>query len=86
MHKKEILIDFVITFNLFSITDFISFPLLQFCIVQPAILSSHFPHGRKLHYWAKSSLFQNKLVRMILNDAGNVSVDRRNKVCSIFRK
>lgn len=46
---------------------------------QPAILSCFFPHTRKLHYWAKSTLFVPGLARTILLDAGNIPVDRRTK-------
>ncbi|ORY54383.1 hypothetical protein BCR35DRAFT_310386 [Leucosporidium creatinivorum] len=47
--------------------------------VDPAMLSCFFPHNRKLHYWAKSTLFKPGLARTILLDAGNIPVDRRTK-------
>ncbi|KAM0753442.1 hypothetical protein T439DRAFT_322346 [Meredithblackwellia eburnea MCA 4105] len=47
--------------------------------VDPAMLSCWFPHNRKLHYWAKSTLFKPGFARTILLDAGNLPVDRRNK-------
>ncbi|KAK4053595.1 hypothetical protein OIO90_003834 [Microbotryomycetes sp. JL221] len=47
--------------------------------VDPAMLSCFFPYGRKLHYWAKSTLFKPGLARTILLDAGNIPVDRKTK-------
>lgn len=47
--------------------------------VDPALLSGFFPHGRKLHYWSKSTLFKNPLVSHVLVDAGNIPVDRMTK-------
>ncbi|KAG0666321.1 hypothetical protein C6P46_004888 [Rhodotorula mucilaginosa] len=44
-----------------------------------AVLSLHFPHYRKLHYWAKSTLFAPGLPKKILLDAGNLPVDRKTK-------
>ncbi|GJN93991.1 hypothetical protein Rhopal_007054-T1 [Rhodotorula paludigena] len=44
-----------------------------------AVLSCYFPHYRKLHYWAKSTLFAPGLPRTILLDAGNIPVDRKTK-------
>ncbi|GAA6018836.1 hypothetical protein JCM11491_006880 [Sporobolomyces phaffii] len=44
-----------------------------------AVLSIYFPHYRKLHYWAKSTLFAPGLPKKILLDAGNLPVDRKNK-------
>ncbi|BGP27530.1 hypothetical protein JCM10295v2_006502 [Rhodotorula toruloides] len=44
-----------------------------------AVLSCYFPHYRKLHYWAKSTLFAPGLPRKILLDAGNLPVDRKTK-------
>lgn len=59
-------------------------PLIVCCthwnmIVDPAVLSGFFPHGRMLHYWAKSTIFINKPVSALLRDAGNIPVDRKNK-------
>lgn len=51
---------------------------------QPAILSCYFPHSRKLHYWAKSTLFKMKFAAAVLLDAGNIPVDRRNKVSAVM--
>ncbi|KAF9520307.1 hypothetical protein BS47DRAFT_1335910 [Hydnum rufescens UP504] len=45
--------------------------------VDPAVLSCTFPHGRKLHYWAKSTLFGHPLAKSILLNAGNIPVDRK---------
>jgi 1-acyl-sn-glycerol-3-phosphate acyltransferase len=36
-----------------------------------------FPHGRKLHYWAKSTLFGHPIAKSILLNAGNIPVDRK---------
>ncbi|KAM0786004.1 hypothetical protein ACM66B_006822 [Microbotryomycetes sp. NB124-2] len=47
--------------------------------VDPAMLSCFYPNGRKLHYWAKSTLFKPGLARTILLDAGNIPVDRKTK-------
>ncbi|GAA5846307.1 hypothetical protein JCM11251_008027 [Rhodosporidiobolus azoricus] len=44
-----------------------------------AVLSIWFPHYRKLHYWAKSTLFAPGLPRYLLLNAGNIPVDRKNK-------
>ncbi|GAA6039346.1 hypothetical protein JCM8097_002809 [Rhodosporidiobolus ruineniae] len=44
-----------------------------------AVLSIWFPHFRKLHYWAKSTLFAPGLPRYLLLNAGNIPVDRKNK-------
>lgn len=47
--------------------------------VDPALLTTRMPHGRRLHYWAKSTLFKNPIVKFILLDAGNIPVDRVTK-------
>ncbi|BGP20021.1 hypothetical protein JCM10213v2_008156 [Rhodosporidiobolus nylandii] len=44
-----------------------------------AVLSCYFPHYRKLHYWAKSTLFAPGVARYLLLDAGNLPVDRKTK-------
>jgi 1-acyl-sn-glycerol-3-phosphate acyltransferase len=48
-------------------------------IVDPAMLSSSFPHGRYIHYWAKSTLFKNPIAKIVLDDAGNIAVARGAK-------
>ncbi|OCH88645.1 glycerol-3-phosphate-acyltransferase [Obba rivulosa] len=48
-------------------------------MLDPAILSSAFPHARILHYWAKASLFANPAMAYILKSAGNIPVDRKSK-------
>ncbi|OZJ04891.1 hypothetical protein BZG36_02494 [Bifiguratus adelaidae] len=48
-------------------------------IVDPAILSNTFPYGRRIHYWAKDSLFANPIAKRILDDSGVVPVDRTTK-------
>lgn len=39
--------------------------------------ASTFPHGRMLHYWAKSTLFGHPLAKYILTNAGNIPVNRK---------
>ncbi|KAG8934545.1 hypothetical protein FRC02_009757 [Tulasnella sp. 418] len=46
--------------------------------VDPAVLSSTFPGGRKLHYWAKASLFGHPIAKKVLLDAGNIPVNRKS--------
>ncbi|CAG8505677.1 37579_t:CDS:2 [Gigaspora margarita] len=48
-------------------------------IVDPAVLAVTFPHHRKIHFWAKNSLFANKYTRPILVGGGVVPVDRTTK-------
>ncbi|CAG8503517.1 1638_t:CDS:2 [Acaulospora colombiana] len=48
-------------------------------IVDVAILATTFPHKRKLHFWAKNSLFANKYTRPVLVSGGVVPVDRTTK-------
>ncbi|KAI5982765.1 hypothetical protein F5J12DRAFT_944409 [Pisolithus orientalis] len=48
-------------------------------ILDPAILSSCFPHGRILNYWSKASLFNNRVLAYILYSSGNIPVDRKSK-------
>ncbi|CAG8690039.1 19704_t:CDS:2 [Cetraspora pellucida] len=48
-------------------------------IVDPAVLAVTFPHHRKIHFWAKNSLFANKFTRPILVGGGVVPVDRTTK-------
>ncbi|EMD33764.1 hypothetical protein CERSUDRAFT_87104 [Gelatoporia subvermispora B] len=48
-------------------------------MLDPAILSSAFPHARILHYWAKATLFANPAMAYILTSAGNIPVDRKSK-------
>ncbi|CAI2187930.1 12368_t:CDS:2, partial [Funneliformis geosporum] len=48
-------------------------------IVDPAVLANTFPHKRKLHFWAKNSLFANKILNLILTSGGVVPVDRKTK-------
>lgn len=46
-------------------------------MIDPAILSSVFPHQRILHYWAKASLFASPVGKYVLTSAGNIPVDRK---------
>lgn len=48
-------------------------------ILDPAILSSYFPHRRVLNYWSKASLFTNPVLAYILHSSGNIPVDRKSK-------
>lgn len=48
-------------------------------ILDVAMLASHFPERRPLHFWAKASFFKNPVTRWILTSSGNIKVDRRNK-------
>ncbi|SPO41624.1 uncharacterized protein PSFLO_07106 [Pseudozyma flocculosa] len=48
-------------------------------ILDVAILSSHMPGRRPLHFWAKSGLFVNPISNFILTSSGNIKVDRRHK-------
>ncbi|CAG8534163.1 9622_t:CDS:10 [Diversispora eburnea] len=59
-------------------------PLIVCCthnnmVVDPAILATTFPHKRKIHLWAKNSLFFNKIFNYILYNGGVVPVDRTTK-------
>ncbi|CBQ69802.1 conserved hypothetical protein [Sporisorium reilianum SRZ2] len=48
-------------------------------ILDVAMLASHFPERRPLHFWAKAGFFRNRITRFILTSSGNIKVDRRNK-------
>ncbi|KZV60113.1 hypothetical protein PENSPDRAFT_760185 [Peniophora sp. CONT] len=48
-------------------------------MLDPAVLSSTFPHQRILHYWSKSTLFINPVVRYVLVSTCNIPVDRKTK-------
>ncbi|KAH7916613.1 hypothetical protein BJ138DRAFT_1139465 [Hygrophoropsis aurantiaca] len=48
-------------------------------MLDPAVLSSTFPHRRILHYWSKASLFANPVLKYILYSSGNIPVDRKSK-------
>ncbi|ORX40536.1 hypothetical protein BD324DRAFT_6506 [Kockovaella imperatae] len=47
--------------------------------VDPAVLSTTVPHGHLLHYWVKDSLFKPAIAGVIMRNAGNIAVDRKNK-------
>jgi 1-acyl-sn-glycerol-3-phosphate acyltransferase len=48
-------------------------------IIDPAVLSVTFPNKRRLHYWAKDSMFKSPYAAAFLNDCGVVPVDRKTK-------
>jgi glycerol-3-phosphate O-acyltransferase/dihydroxyacetone phosphate acyltransferase len=48
-------------------------------VMDPLVLGVHMPYKRQLHFWAKSTLFANKLAAKILGALGAVPVDRKNK-------
>ncbi|KAF8507482.1 glycerol-3-phosphate-acyltransferase [Hysterangium stoloniferum] len=48
-------------------------------MIDPAVLSSTFPHKRPLHYWSKASLFKHPIANRIMRNTGNIPVDRENK-------
>ncbi|KAI9490434.1 hypothetical protein BDB00DRAFT_837821 [Zychaea mexicana] len=48
-------------------------------IVDPAILSVTFPEQRRLHYWAKDSMFKNSYAAKFFDNCGVVPVDRKTK-------
>jgi glycerol-3-phosphate O-acyltransferase/dihydroxyacetone phosphate acyltransferase len=37
------------------------------------------PYHRRVHYWAKSSLFNNPIAKFVLTNSGVLPVDRKNK-------
>ncbi|KAG9086983.1 hypothetical protein FRC07_012939, partial [Ceratobasidium sp. 392] len=47
--------------------------------VDAAVLSWAVPYNRRVHYWAKSSLFKNPIAGFILRSSGVLPVDRKNK-------
>jgi glycerol-3-phosphate O-acyltransferase/dihydroxyacetone phosphate acyltransferase len=47
--------------------------------LQRNILAWAMPYHRRVHYWAKSSLFKNPIAGFILRSAGVLPVDRKNK-------
>lgn len=48
-------------------------------IMDVAVISAHLPHNRPIHYWAKKGLYRGKTIAWILNDSGNIQVDRKTK-------
>jgi 1-acyl-sn-glycerol-3-phosphate acyltransferase len=48
-------------------------------IIDPLVLGLSMPYKRQLHFWAKSSLFTNKLAASLLLELGAVPVDRKSK-------
>lgn len=48
-------------------------------ILDVAMLASHMPERRPLHFWAKSGFFSNPVSSWILTSCGNIRVDRKNK-------
>ncbi|EJU02899.1 glycerol-3-phosphate acyltransferase [Dacryopinax primogenitus] len=47
--------------------------------LDPTVLSTSYPSNRWFHYWAKSGLFSNAVLRWLMLNAGNIPVDRGNK-------
>ncbi|CEL60758.1 hypothetical protein RSOLAG1IB_03997 [Rhizoctonia solani AG-1 IB] len=47
--------------------------------VDAAALSWAVPYHRRVHYWAKSSLFGNPIAKFVLTNSGVLPVDRKNK-------
>ncbi|KAI9339142.1 hypothetical protein BD770DRAFT_331160 [Pilaira anomala] len=48
-------------------------------IIDPAVLSVTFPNKRRLHYWAKDTMFKSPYAARFLRDCGVVPVDRTTK-------
>ncbi|KAI9304352.1 hypothetical protein BJ944DRAFT_266983 [Cunninghamella echinulata] len=48
-------------------------------ICDPAVLSVTFPGQRRLHYWAKNTMFKNPHAKKFLENCGVVPVDRTTK-------
>lgn len=47
--------------------------------VDAAVLSWAVPYHRRVHYWAKSSLFKNPIANFVLTNSGVLPVDRKSK-------
>ncbi|UZJ54094.1 hypothetical protein CBS101457_003414 [Exobasidium rhododendri] len=48
-------------------------------IMDVAIISAKLPHRRPIHYWAKRGLYKRQPFRWILENSGNIQVDRKTK-------
>lgn len=48
-------------------------------ICDPAVLSVTYPGQRRLHYWAKNTMFKNPHAKNFLENCGVVPVDRTTK-------
>ncbi|CAO3599063.1 unnamed protein product [Absidia cylindrospora] len=48
-------------------------------VVDPAVLSVTFPGQRRLHYWAKNTMFKHPYAKIFLENCGVVPVDRTTK-------
>lgn len=48
-------------------------------IMDVAIISGELPHRRPIHYWAKRGLYKRQPFRWILENSGNIQVDRKTK-------
>ncbi|KAI9599095.1 hypothetical protein BDF19DRAFT_430058 [Syncephalis fuscata] len=48
-------------------------------LAAPLVLGLSMPYKRRLHFWAKSSMFKNKLASSLLYELGAVPVDRKSK-------
>lgn len=59
-------------------------PILVCCthfstIMDVAVISAKLPHRRPIHYWAKRGLYKRQPFRWILENSGNIQVDRKTK-------
>lgn len=48
-------------------------------LMDVALISAELPHRRPIHYWAKRGLYKRQPFRWILENSGNIQVDRREK-------
>lgn len=48
-------------------------------LMDVAIISAKLPHNRSIHYWAKRGLYKRQPFRWILQNSGNIQVDRKTK-------
>ncbi|KAK0537280.1 hypothetical protein OC834_000852 [Tilletia horrida] len=49
-------------------------------IVDTMVITTHMPHGRKMHFWAKTGLFKSHpIASWLLHNSGNLPVDRKTR-------
>lgn len=53
-------------------------------VVDPAVLSVTYPGQRRLHYWAKNTMFKHPYAKSFLENCGVVPVDRTTKENSLL--